>query len=68
MRYELADHEWAAEKPMLPNKPCGVPRINDQRVLSGIFWVLRQEPNLKQFCLRSMPPKSSTNTARRPRS
>lgn len=26
MRYELADHEWAAIKPMLPNKPRGVPR------------------------------------------
>ena len=26
MRYELTDHEWAAIKPMLPNKPRGVPR------------------------------------------
>src|SRR6516162_8864590 len=31
MRYELADHEWAAIKPMLPNKPRGVPRVNDRR-------------------------------------
>jgi transposase len=29
MRYELADHEWTAIKPMLPNKPRGVPRVND---------------------------------------
>jgi transposase len=28
-------------KPMLPNKPRGVPRVNDRRVLNGIFWVLR---------------------------
>jgi hypothetical protein len=28
-----ADHEWAAIKPMLPNKPRGVPRVNDRRVL-----------------------------------
>jgi transposase len=41
MRYELADKEWAAIKPMLPNKPRGVPRVNDRRVLNGIFWVLR---------------------------
>jgi len=41
MRYELTDHEWAAIKPMLPNKPRGVPRVNDRRVLNGIFWVLR---------------------------
>ena len=24
MRYELTDYEWAAIKPMLPNKPRGV--------------------------------------------
>src|SRR3954470_18789775 len=41
MRYELNDHEWAAIKPFLPNKPSGVPRVNDRRVLNGIFWVLR---------------------------
>src|SRR6185437_6829932 len=41
MRYELADHEWTAIKPMLPNKPRGVPRVNGRRVLNGIFWVLR---------------------------
>ena len=41
MRYELADHEWTAIKPMLPNKPRGVPRVNDRRVVNGIFWVLR---------------------------
>ena len=32
MRYELTDYEWAAMKPMLPNKPRGVPRVNDRRV------------------------------------
>ena len=37
MRYELTDHEWAAIKPMLPNKPRGVPRVIDRRVLNGIF-------------------------------
>jgi transposase len=31
MRYELNDREWAAIKPMLPNKPRGVPRVNDRR-------------------------------------
>lgn len=41
MRYELADHEWIAIKPMLPNKPRGVPAVNDRRVLNGIFWILR---------------------------
>jgi transposase len=41
MRYELSDEEWNAIKLMLPNKPRGVPRANDRRVLNGIFWVLR---------------------------
>ena len=41
MRYELSDYEWAAIKPFLPSKPRGVPRVNDRRVLDGIFWVLR---------------------------
>ena len=36
MRYELSDHEWRAVNPMLPNKP----RVDDRRVLNGIFWVL----------------------------
>jgi Putative transposase of IS4/5 family (DUF4096) len=40
MRYELSNYEWTAIKPMLPNKSRGV-RINDPRVLNGIFWVLR---------------------------
>jgi transposase len=30
MRCELTDYEWAAIKPMLPNKPRGVPRVNDR--------------------------------------
>jgi hypothetical protein len=41
VRYELSDFEWAAIKVLLPNKSRGVPRVNDRRVLNGIFWVLR---------------------------
>ena len=41
MRYELSDFEWTAIKPMLPNKTRGVRRVNDRRVLNGIFLVLR---------------------------
>lgn len=40
-RYELKDFEWRAIKPVLPNKPRGVPRVDDRRVLNGIFWILR---------------------------
>ena len=41
MRYELSDFEWAAIKPMLPNKTRCVRRVNDRRVFNGTFWVLR---------------------------
>jgi transposase len=37
MRYEITDHKWAAIKPMLRNKPHDIPRMNDRRVLNGIF-------------------------------
>ena len=40
MRYELGDYEWSVIKPMLPNKPRGIPRVDDRRILNGIFWVL----------------------------
>jgi transposase len=26
---------------MLPNKPRGIPRVDDRRILNGIFWILR---------------------------
>jgi transposase len=40
-RYDLADFEWRVIEPLLPNKPRGVPRVDDRRVLNGIFWVPR---------------------------
>ena len=40
-RYELTDFEWSIIEPLLPNKPRGVPRADDRRVLNGIYWRLR---------------------------
>jgi transposase len=37
MRYELSEYEWTAINPMLPNKPRGVRRVNDRRVLNGPY-------------------------------
>ncbi len=39
-RYDLTDFEWRVIEPLLPNKPRGVPRVDDRRVLNGIFRVL----------------------------
>jgi len=40
-RYELTDWEWLIIEPLLPNKPRGVPRVDDRRVLNGILWRFR---------------------------
>ncbi|WP_107917575.1 IS5 family transposase [Sphingobium yanoikuyae] len=40
-RYELTDREWAIIEPLLPNKPRGVARVDDHRVLNGIMWRFR---------------------------
>lgn len=40
-RYELSDFEWSIIEPLLPNKPGGVPRADDRKVLNGIYWRLR---------------------------
>lgn len=39
--YELTNFEWAMIEPLLPNKPRGLPWVDDRRVLNGIFWVPR---------------------------
>ena len=40
-RFDLSDREWSIIEELLPNKPRGVPRTDDRRVLNGIFYVLR---------------------------
>lgn len=40
-RYELTDFEWSIIAPLLPNKPRGVKRADDRKVLNGIYWRLR---------------------------
>ncbi|MGI9508500.1 MAG: IS5 family transposase, partial [Geminicoccaceae bacterium] len=40
-RHDLTDFEWSIIEPLLPNKSRGVPRVDDRRVLNGIFWRFR---------------------------
>ena len=40
-RFELTDDEWMVIEPLLPNKPRGVPRVDDRRVINGILWRFR---------------------------
>ena len=44
-RFDVSDKEWAIIEPLLPNKPRGVPRVDDRRVLNGfgrqmIHWII----------------------------
>jgi transposase len=40
-RFDLTDAEWAIIRPLLPNKPRGVPRVDDRRIVNAIFYILR---------------------------
>ncbi len=40
-RYDLSEAEWRLIEPLLPNKSRGVARVDDRRVINGIFYVLR---------------------------
>ena len=40
-RFDLSVREWAMIAPLLPNKPRGVARVDDRRVVNGIFYILR---------------------------
>ena len=40
-RFDLTDFEWSIIEPLLPNKPRGVPRVDDRRVINGILWRFR---------------------------
>ncbi len=40
-RYDLSGTEWRLISPLLPNKPRGVARVDDRRVVNGIFYLLR---------------------------
>ena len=40
-RFDLTDFEWSVIEPLLPQKSRGVKRVDDRRVLNGIFWRLR---------------------------
>jgi transposase len=52
MRYELTDHEWTAIRPMLPNKPRGVPRVVSVHGCGGDSGVA---PSVSRWCSRRWP-------------
>ena len=60
-RYDLSEAEWRLIEPLLPNKPRGVARADDRRVLNGIFWVLRSGAFWSDVPERYGPPTTIYN-------
>jgi len=60
-RYELTDQEWVIIEPLLPNKPRGVPRVDDRRVLNGILWRFRTGSPWSEVPERYGPPTTCYN-------
>ncbi len=57
-RSDMSDLEWEFIKAVLPNKSRGVKRVDDRRVINGIFHVLRTgipwaDPLPGSACLQS---------------
>jgi transposase len=65
-RYESTDFEWSVIEPLLTSKPRGAARVDDGRVLNGIYWRLRTGSNASSANLStSMPsPTASKSTAK----
>jgi transposase len=57
----LSDGQWARLEPLLPNKPRGVPRVDDRRVISGIVHVLQSGCRWRDAPAIYGPPKTLYN-------
>jgi transposase len=64
-RYHLTKFEWRVIAPLLPNKPSRVARMDDRRVLNGIFWVLRSGSPWRYLPERYGPYTTCYNRFRR---
>jgi transposase len=66
-RFDLTAFEWSVIEPLLPNKPRGVPRVDDRRVLNGIFWRLRTGAPWADIADRYGPHRTCVNRFNRRR-
>ena len=57
----LTEEQFARLKPLLPNKPRGVPRVDDRRVISGIIHVIRSGLMWRDAPAEYGPPKTLYN-------
>ena len=52
-RSDMRDFEWDFIKKLLPNKSRGVKRVDDRRVINGIFVRSAHWPSRGGICLNS---------------
>ena len=57
----LSDAQFSRLKPLLPNKPRGVPRVDDRRVISGILHVLKTGCRWRDVPAAHGPPTTVYN-------
>ncbi len=55
MRFDLSDEEWAVIEPLLPTGVRGPKRVDDRRVLNGIFYILRTGAPWRDLPMRYGP-------------
>ena len=60
-RFDLSDAEARIIAPLLPDKPRGVPRTDDRRVLNGIVYVLQTGAPWRALPERYGPYKTAYN-------
>lgn len=60
-QFWLSEAQFARLEPLLPNKPRGVPRVDDRRVISGIIHVIRGGLMWRDAPAAYGPPKTLYN-------
>jgi hypothetical protein len=61
----LSEEQWERLRPLLPNKPRGVPRVDDRRVIGGIVHVLQAGCRWKDASSAYGPYKTLYNRHKR---
>ena len=69
LNFWLTEEQFNKINPLLPNKPCGVPLVDDRRVLSGIIFCLQHSYRWSDAPAEHGPAKTLqivTGAGRRP--
>lgn len=63
--YWLSEEQFHKIRPLLPNKPRGVARVDDRRVLSGIIFCLQRGDRWSDVPVEYGPAKTLCNRYKR---